>query len=432
MKNLLPFALVTLSAILFTCLAHAAPEHIVDIDVNDEVWLRPEPMTEEDVKTLVKQLKANGCDTLIVRAGCLGLLPYRTELSYPMGFDADHARARPTSMIKDVEAYITQRSAWNTTYAQVIADFNPPEAFIKAGHGEGMKVIAWIDLFDDMFPGFRSKFLDENPHVQWVGKDGTTYFEGLTDYAWPEARAFRVKQAKELLAWGADGILCSTSSHTRHLPNTHEEDFYGYSQPIVDAFQAKHGVDIRTATDFDKEAWHDLKGDAMVQLYRELAELCHGQQKELWVGLQLGKYTQFAVDPHFSTNVVVRYTNHWKQLVDEGIADAFIVGDYEIMASPDHAYWSAKPDIVRKEGEDLFGWAAREYQEYCKGKTTLYLFSEWLPGDPKGLESKMEFWADTTRKHGFDGIDVHEAWNFEAHPDNMAVLGRFSERLKAE
>ncbi len=432
MKKLPQLALVTLGAILITTFAHAAPEHIVDIDVNDEVWLRPEPMTDEDVKSLVKELKENGCDTLIVRAGCLGLLPYQTDLSYPMGFDADHARAHPTSMVPDVEAYIAQRTAWNATYAQVIAEYNPPEVFIKAGHDLQMKVIVWIDLFDDMFPGFRSKFLDENPHVQWLGKDGTTYFKGLTDYAWPEARAFRVKQAKELLAWGADGILCSTSSHTRHLPNTHEEDFYGYSQPIVDAYQKKHGVDIRTAESFDKEAWHDLKGDAMVQLYRELAALCHGQEKELWVGLQLGKYTQFAVDPHFSTNVVVRYTNHWKQLVDEGIADAFIVGDYEIVASPDHAYWSAKPDIVRQEGEDLFGWAAREYQEYCKGKTKLYLFSEWLPGEPNGLETKMEFWADTTRKHGFDGIDVHEAWNFEAHPDNMAVLGRFSERLKAE
>ena len=214
------------------------------------------------------------------------------------------------------------------------------------------------------------------------------------------------------------------------LLDTHEEDFYGYSQPIADVYQKKYGVDIRTVEQFDKAAWHDIKGDAMVQLYRELAALCHGQKKELWVGLQLGKYTQFSVDPHFSTNVVVRYTNHWKQMVDEGIADAFIVGDYEIMASPEHAYWTGKPDIVRKDGEDLYGWAAREYQKYCKGKTKLYLFSEWLPGEPKALETRMEFWADTTRKHGFDGIDVHEAWNFESHPDSMSVLGRFSERLK--
>ena len=38
---------------------------------------------------------------------------------------------------------------------------------------------------------------------------------------------------RELLELGADGIHCSTSAHCRHLPNTHEEDFYGYSRPTV-------------------------------------------------------------------------------------------------------------------------------------------------------------------------------------------------------
>ncbi|MCF6286084.1 MAG: hypothetical protein L3K26_12960, partial [Candidatus Hydrogenedentes bacterium] len=424
---------ITLAFVFFACAgngAMASPELIVDIDVNDEVWMRDHAMTEADVNTLVAQLKENGCETLIIRGGCLGLLPYQTKLSYPMGFDVEHARANPTPTVKDMETYISQRTALGERYAKVIENFNPPEAFVRAGHAHGMKVLLWIDLFDDMFPGYRSKFLDENPHCQWVGKDGTTYFEGLTDYAWKEARAFRVAQARELLSFGADGIHCSTSSHTRHLPNVHEDDFYGYSEPVVQAFQAKYGVDIRTAEDFDKAAWHDLKGEAVVQLYRELAELCHGLDKELWIGLQLGRYTHFAADPHFSTNVVARFTNHWKTLVDEGIADAFIVGDFEIAASPDHAYWTAKPDIRRKEGEDLFGWAAREYQAYCKDKTRLYLFSEWLPGSTQALEARTQFWADLTLKHGFDGIDMHEAWNFESQPGNMAVLGRMAERLK--
>ena len=53
----------------------AAPELIVDVDVNDEVWLRPGKMTEADVSDLVAKLKENGCQTLIVRCGCLGILP---------------------------------------------------------------------------------------------------------------------------------------------------------------------------------------------------------------------------------------------------------------------------------------------------------------------------------------------------------------------
>ncbi len=169
----------------------------------------------------------------------------------------------------------------------------------------------------------------------------------------------------------------------------------------------------------------------MVKLYRELAKLCHGRSKELWIGLQLGRYTQFTVHPHFSTNVVARFSNHWKQLVDEGVADAFVLGDFEIAASPNHDYWKVKKDIQLRAGEDLFGWAAREYQAYCRGKTRLYLFSEWLPNDSPGLAKRLRFWSDVVCTNRFDGIDVHEACKFESHPEDMAELGRMSERLRS-
>lgn len=408
-----------------------APELIVDIDVNDEVWLRKHAMTESDVGELVTKLKNSGCRTLLIRCGCLGHLPYRTDLSYSVdAFDPDDARANPAPRaIGDVEAYIARRVPWQKRYAEVIRAFNPPEVFIREAHKQGMKAIVWLDIFDDYFPGYKSKFLDGHPHCQWVGKDGKTYFRGLTDYAWPEARAFRVAQARELLDLGADGIHCSTSAHGRHLPNVKEIDLYGYSEPVVAAFKAKHGVDIRTAASFDRAAWHDIKGDMMVKLYRELGELCHGRGKELWIGLQLGAHTIFAAEPYFGTNVVARYSNHWKQLVDERIADAFILGDFEIASKPDHAYWTAKPDIRRLDGEDLFSWAAREYQSHCKGKTKLYLFSEWLNNSK--LAEALTFWSDVICTNGFDGIDMHEAWDFEAHPDGMKLLKEMSGRLEA-
>ena len=332
-------------------------------------------------------------------------------------------------VIKDMEAETVQLTQWMRRYGEVIADFNPPEAFIRAGHEQGMKVLCWLDIFDDGWPGFHSKFIDEHPHCQWVGKDGKTYFHGLIDYSWSEARQFRVAQARELLALGADGIHCSTSAHCRHMPNVHEADFYGYSQPTVDAFKAKYGVDIRTADSFDKPAWHDLKGQAMVELYRSLAQECHQRGKELWIGLQLGRYTQFAADGHFSTNVVARYTNHWQTLVDERIADAFNLGDYEPGSSPGHAYWTAKPDIKLQPGEDLYGWAARQYQPYCKGKTRLFLFSGWLTPP---VEAHLNRFAEIFPKYGFDGIDIHEAWDFEAKPANMPLLGVFARRLQGQ
>ena len=69
----------------------------------------------------------------------------------------------------------------------------------------------------------------------------------------------------------------------------------------------------------------------MVELYRGLAQECHSRKKELWIGLHLGEHTQMSAEPWFSANVVARYSNHWKTLVDDHIADAFILGDYEVV-----------------------------------------------------------------------------------------------------
>jgi hypothetical protein len=401
------------------------PEVVVDIDVNSEMWCRDHRLTVADIEELVSRLRHEGVRTILVRCGCLGILPYHTDLSYPVGFDESHARQRPIPVvIEDMDSYVRQRSEWAIRDAEALREYNPPAVFIQKAHQLGMKVILWIDTFDDGFPGYRSKFLDANPHCQWVGRDGVTYFEGLMDYSWPEARAFRVAQALELLALGADGIHCSMSSHGRHSPNTHEDDFYGYSEPIVESYRKKHGIDIRTTSQFDTESWHDLKGEAMLQLYRELAHVCHERGKELWIGLQLGRYTQFAVDPHFSTNVVARYTNHWERIVDEGLADVLILGDYELATDLKGDYWTAKPDIQMQPDEDLFGWAARYYQSYCKDKTRLFLFGEWLRSDPAILAEQTDFWAKTVREYGFDGIDMHEAWVFEAVEGNMAMLGK--------
>ena len=100
------------------------PELVVDVDVNDEVWLREHAMTEADIVTLVRQLKQNGCQTLLVRCGCLGLLPYRTDLSYPFGFDAADARAnaghlsatwKPTSANGRLGTNVTRKSSATST-----------------------------------------------------------------------------------------------------------------------------------------------------------------------------------------------------------------------------------------------------------------------------------------------------------------------------
>lgn len=401
--------------------APPTPDPIVDIDFNDEVHMRPQPMTEQQVIDLVELLHSRSCRTMIVRMGFLGLLPYRTQLSYPIGFDEQHFRAHPGWQKED---YIPKALAWTQKYAQVLEAYNPPEVFIREGHKRGMKVIIWLDIFDDGLPGFRSKFLDEHPQCHWTARDGS-HFPGLISYAWPEARAFRVAQARELLALGADGLHCSTSAHSRHLPNVHANDVYGFEQPVVEEYRRRYGVDIRTAEKFDVEAWDTIKGEAMNALYRELARECHSRGKEFWIGLQLGEYTTLSADPYFGNYVVAKYRNLWRPLVEERVADAFLLGDYELPSQPGHGYWKSK-GIALAAGEDLWGWAAREYGPACRGRTKLYLFGEWLSGDNKAVDAKLQALAASCLEHGFDGIDIHEAANLESRID---LLQRCADKL---
>ena len=153
-------------------------------------------MTEADVNDLVAKLKQNGCQTLLIRCGCLGVLPYQTKLSYPpRSTPTTFGRILPPPSSRTSNRPSRSAGAQMKRYGEVVEAINPPAAFIRAGHEQGLKVLCWLDIFDDFWPGFRSKFVDEHPYCQWVGKDGKTYFKGLIDYSWPEAREFRLAQA---------------------------------------------------------------------------------------------------------------------------------------------------------------------------------------------------------------------------------------------
>ncbi|MDD2709929.1 MAG: hypothetical protein PHV34_18250 [Verrucomicrobiae bacterium] len=399
---------------------------IVHVDFNDEVYERKQPITLRETRELVERLAQNGVDTLLYRAGCVGLLPYRTRLGYqPLFFDEADAGKNMEGNPCVKGDYQRKRGEFIGKYNRVIESFNPPEEIIKAGHAVGMQVLVWLDLFDDWFPGHRSKFLDEHPHCQWTARDGKTYYRGIASYAWPEARAFRVAQAKELLALGADGIHCSTSSHARHHPNVHQLDYYGFETPVVDEYRRRHGIDLRTAKEFDREAWHVLKGEFMSKLYEELSALCHGSGKELWIGLQFGEQTFLSANPYHSGNVVARYHNDWRGMVEKGIADAFILGDYEIASNPSFvdsccdcpSYWKAK-GLAHEP--DIHAWAAREYQTACRGKTKLFVFGEWLSHDREKTQKLLSDWTRRVTNHDFEGLLVHEALNFE--PDKFDLL----------
>jgi hypothetical protein len=148
---------------------------------------------------------------------------------------------------------------------------------VKAGHARGMEVWMAYGLFDNGSPadvgfgGFpyaaEDRIRAEHPEWAPVNKYGTWRQGGPIEFAYPEARKAMVDYlAKHVIEGGYDGIAFLT--YVENYSMRYEDEF-GYSQPIVDEFRKRHGVDIRTEK-FDRNAWAKLRGEHLTQFMREL------------------------------------------------------------------------------------------------------------------------------------------------------------------
>ena len=140
----------------------------------------------------------------------------------------------------------------------------------RIGHRIGIPIYVWMTVYDEGFPeyGHYSRLLKEHPEYQWVNRTGTKHLTGVPCYAFPEARRFRVKMIEETCQYPIDGVFLSFRSHSVSHESYEQADEFGYEQPIVDEYRRRHGVDIRTQ-EFDRQKWHQLKGEYFTQLLRE-------------------------------------------------------------------------------------------------------------------------------------------------------------------
>lgn len=148
---------------------------------------------------------------------------------------------------------------------------------VKAGRDRGIAVWMAYGLFDNGSPadvgfgGFpyaaEDKIRVEHPEWAPINKYGTWRQGGPIEFAYPEARKAMVEYlTKHVIDGGYDGI--AFLSYAENYSMRYEDEF-GYSQPIVDEFRKRYGVDIRTQS-FDRGAWARLRGDYLTQFVREL------------------------------------------------------------------------------------------------------------------------------------------------------------------
>ena len=108
-------------------------------------------------------------------------------------------------------------------------------------------------------------------HPDWapVNRWGTWHQGGPLEFAYPDAReALATTLARYVTAGGYDGIAFLT--YAENFSQRYEDEF-GYSPPIVEEFQRRHGVDIRRE-DFDRDAWRRLRGSHVTAFLKLLKQ----------------------------------------------------------------------------------------------------------------------------------------------------------------
>ncbi len=149
----------------------------------------------------------------------------------------------------------------------------------------------------------------------------------------------------------------------------------------------------------------------------------------LTMGTACGGTLDFC-SPYFANHPKYRIGHDWKTWVDEGIADALVVADYERFNRRCDGFWRAKgvvPDGVNDPAERFFP----EFTGYVKGRVPLYLHIR-LPGKkPRELKAALETDGATVLKFGLDGAQLHELMIIENRKGGFDMLADMRRRFDA-
>jgi hypothetical protein len=160
----------------------------------------------------------------------------------------------------------------------LIENQNINQVAVQAAHSRGMQIWGLGSIYDwgvaakdPIFFGYPGDH--EHPlrvdHPEWVPVDkyGDRRQGGPIELAYPDARQALVNwHVNEVVQAGYDGMV----SHSYNENYTMRfQDEFGFSDPIVNEFKNRYGVDIRRES-FNRQNWYDLRGEYTTQFLSEL------------------------------------------------------------------------------------------------------------------------------------------------------------------
>lgn len=241
----------------------------------------------------------------------------------------------------------------------------------------GIAAWAWVDAFDSYVPGMHEAIFERHPSWLLQSKDGNSVMPGMGCYGNDDFCEYRRQQFAEMSEYGIGGIMYSLfNSHaspylTGALEGTSAVPYsYGFNPEIVEAFQQRHGVDIRTEP-FDVEAWATLQGEQFGQHLLQVGRILHAKGQKL--SLVIRRDNHVAGDMYPACYIANAY-HHWlatagcDELIIEGAAAETMAGTRALIdRDPNFPWgfwrtlWAGNSD----QNQQVIDWAMTQPQLQC-------------------------------------------------------------------
>jgi hypothetical protein len=382
------------------------------VDYNDLIWKSEELFDEQHIDRFLGSCAEHGINAIQWRLSVCGQLLYRTKTG-------DMYTGKQYSSSGDFSKMYKARY---DKCKVILNKFDPLEAVVRLAHKHGLELYPWLTLYDDygVQGNHLSSLVEKHPELCWRSLDGKKYYLGVVSYAYPEVVEFRMRQIKEILSYGGDGLYLSNRSHSRsHDYNTAFKDFmlntpgatyfewikenvaftdkaqqeasgmYGFDPPAVEAYIKATGQQPEIS-----EQWNRFRG----QYFMKFIEQVRG---EVTGKLSLGlRYEPNA--PHF---VYGKYFFDWAQLVDGNILDEL---HYALPEDDSVDLEALFPEMFKPSKTSKQGWC-------------------WL--GHKAQEDTIRYKANIIKQQieqgNLDGVVLFEAYHFLEKPDYWKLLDYF-------
>jgi len=342
-----------------------------DICIGSDTWRLGR--SDAEMNRLMALCAHYGVDRVLFRVSVCGAVCYHTRVMTP-AFENVFEKYK-TEILDGGCGNIPSR---HRRMGVVMREIDPLAACAKHAHQHGMKVYAWVTIFDSLYYAPKSEFFQQHPEYTWVSRDGKKYIPGVPCYAYPEVRRYRLEQIKELVGYDVDGIFLSIRSHSpwrgRRTGGGNEgARGYGFNEPVVKEYIRRFGKDPRQARrdSVDELRFVQLKGDFLTRFLREAKQITSAADKRLAINFQA-----HAADP-------VRAT--WMYVDADTLAREHVVDELCLMggAGADLNHWRLLADGQIK----MTTWASIHGRTYDECRTRMKSQLRAMLGNPTSCGS---------------------------------------------